>query len=314
MTAVLPKAVQAQLDQAEQLEKAIAAKNAPQEPTPPAEPAANEPPAEPVQQTAPEPVAAPTGDPDIHERYITLKGKYDAEVPRLVEGLRERDRQIAELQERMKKLEEKPVEPPKAEPLVSDKDVEAFGDDMIDLVRRAAREEFGRLAGSLMAEIRKELAPVREQVGTVATRQKLTEEERFYQTLSTLVPEWEQINTDQRWLEWLAEVDPFVGNIRQAALDSAVQALDARRAAAIFSAWKAQFQPKVKSPATELQRQVSPPKSGASVPVQPAAKIWTNAEYQAAFDPRLTRHMSAAEIASLQAEADRAAQENRVRW
>lgn len=315
MTAALPKAVKAQLEQAEQIEKALAAKNAPQEPEPPVEPPETEPPAEPQQQAAPEPVVTPPGDePDIHERYITLKGKYDAEVPRLVEGLRERDRQITELSERMKQLEQKSAEPPKADPLVSDKDVEAFGDDMIDLVRRAAREEFGRLAGPMLAEIRKELTPVREQVSTVVNRQKLTEEDRFYQTLTGLVPDWEQINADQRWLEWLGEIDPLVGDVRQAALDTAFRAMDAKRTAAIFNTWKAQFQPKVKSPVQELQRQVSPSKSGASAPVQPAAKIWTNAEYQAAFDPRLTRHMSAAEIASLQAEADRAAQENRVRW
>lgn len=322
--AVLPKAVQKQLDEAQAIERKLAGKQdstaevTPEpstDPQPAAEPAAAEPAAQTPEQPAPEqaPKAA-DGDAEYwRKRFDTVQGMLNSEAQ---QG-KELSARVNSLVQEIEQLKHKPAEPErKPEALITDKDEEAFGADLIDLARRAARDEFSRLSAGVLDEIRRELAPLHAQLGTVTKRQATTEQDRFYQLLAQTVPEWEQINQDQRWLAWLAEFDPIAGKTRQQALDEAAATLDAQRTAAMFTLFKAQLKPAAGKSAAheELQRQVTPTKTSASAAVPQAARVWSKAEYERAFDPRTTRSMSQAEVAQLQAEADRAAQEGRIRW
>lgn len=323
-TAALPKAIQRQLDEAEQIEKAIANRGVSEveqpgtDPEPEVVTPAPVPAPAPVVETHSQPAAETErrdSDDAVYwrKRFETVQGMLNAEVKRIEQSFADK---VSVMQKQFEQaVKQAPAQLPQSEALISSKDEEAFGSDLIDLARRAAREEFGRLAAGLVGEIRKELTPVREQVGKVAERQEVSEQDRFYQTLTALVPDWEKINADTRWLEWLAEVDPMLGAPRQVALDSAHNTMDVQRVAAVFNTWKNQFMPKqAKNTNRELERQVAPPKSGGSAATPVAPKVWTRAEYERAFDPRLTRSLSQAEIAQLQADADRAHQEGRIRW
>lgn len=324
-TAVLPKAIQKQLDQAAEIEQAMAERNAPKEPeavveTPPEPEVA---PAPAVPELTPDPTPEPrqqtaTGnerDNDAvywRKRFDTVQGMLNSEVKRMEQSFADK---VASMKHEFEQaVKQAPANMPSTAALISAKDEEAFGSDLIDLARRAAREEFSRLAAPLVAEVRRELNPVREQVGKVVERQASGEQERFYQVLTAMVPEWEQINADTRWLEWLGEVDPLLGAARQTALDTAHQSLDVQRVAALFNTWKAKYMAKPKTAARDLERQVAPSKTGGSQAVPSAPKLWSRADYERAFDPRVTRSMAATDVAKLQAEADRAAQEGRVRW
>ncbi len=142
----LPKQVEAQLRELEQIEKQIAESQnpAPADPepqskdNPPAEPSTPEPPAQqqvPV-ESKPEPTEPAIAEETWQSRYIALKGKYDAEVPRLHADVRELKAQVDALR---KASETKPVEtkkPTVAEKLVTDADVEAFGSDLIEVQRK----------------------------------------------------------------------------------------------------------------------------------------------------------------------------------
>ena len=317
-TATLPKAVQRQLEEAERIERAIAERNTSQEPAAPAEgtgePEAAVTPEAPAVETPTQVAAGPEdkGSDDAaywRRRFDTVQGMLTAEAQQrktLADKLDQMQRQVEQMHQAPAK---------QAEPLVSAKDEEVFGSELIDLARRAAREEFSRLAAPLVSEMRKELNPVREQVGKVAERVEVNEHDRFFSTLGALVPEWEQINADTRWLEWLAEVDPMLGAPRQVALDSAHNSLDVQRVAAVFNTWKNQFMPtKGKAANRDLERQITPPKSSGGGTPSAAPKIWTRAEYERAFDPRLIRTLSQVEVAQMQADADRAHQEGRIRW
>lgn len=315
-SAALPKAVQRQLAEAEKIERAIAEQQKASE-APPVAPSTE---AEVIEQPTPAPAVetpkAAAAETEVksddaaywRKRFETVQGMLNAEATRN----RETSQQVDALRRQVEELTKPPAKAP--EPLVSAKDEETFGSDLIDLARRAAREEFGRLAGSLVAEIRKELNPVREQVGKVAERQGMTEQERFFQSLTDMVADWETINEDPRWLQWLEQVDPLLGAPRQVALDNAQAALDAKRVAALFNMWKEQFQPQQKSANRELERQVAPPKSAGSAPAPASKKIWTRQEYERAFDPRIAKTMSQEQLAQLRADADTAVAEGRVRW
>ncbi len=319
-TVSLPKAIQKQLEDAAEIERALAeqevsAENQAMPEQPSHEPSVAQPeeevqqPIVAAEQTATETEKKPEDDAAYwRKRFETVQGVLDVEV-------RQRKELKQALDEMQRQLQEREQQKSTEYSLISEKDEEVFGSDLIDLARRAAREEFSRLAGSLVADIRRELNPVREQVGKVVERQAMTAEEQFFNTLSQAVPDWEQINADTRWLRWLEEVDPILGAPRQLALDDAHQKLDVRRVIALFNTWKDLFvakQQKVNN--RELERQVAPPKTTSSAAVPNAPKIWSRADYERAYDPRLARAMEPEKINALRAEADRAAAEGRVRW
>jgi type II secretory pathway pseudopilin PulG len=316
----LPKAIQNELAQAEAIEKQLADEAASKvgntEPAP--EPTPTEPtevPSEPKPAEEPKPAV----DAEWKQRYDILQGKYNAEVPRLHDQLKSQGDVLQQLQHELEALKNKPAEPqqPK-ESLVTDKDEETFGSDLVDLARRVSRDEASQTLQriNMIENAIQQLMQLSQKVTAVETNQVQTAQDKFWTSIATAVPDWKEINHEAQWLSWLAEYDIVAGKTRQESLDEASQRLDADRVAGLFKLWKTQFRPAepVKSNTdAELSRQVAPPKQGASsVPTQ--QKIWTGAEYERAYDPRLMTQMSADEVDSLQAEAERAVQEGRVRW
>ncbi len=312
----LPKAIEDMQAQADQIQAAIDAEvNG-------AQPAAEDPPVQavPSQSDAPQPQAVPVqpvqnDEGDWKQRYLSLQGMFNSQIGQLQAQLRQ---QMEISQQLTQRLNEKPTPAPeKPAPMVTDKDEKAFGADLLDVMRRVAQEEFARLSAPILAEMERRLAPVQEQVGSVAQRQQLTAVEQFWAALDAAVPDWKDINTNPSWIQWLEVFDPIAGKSRQDALNEAQQANDARRVVAMFNLWKAQNQAPAQAQASqarkELARQAAPAKSAGGVPSQPAAqKIWSIAEYQAVYDPRLKNTHTAQEIAALQAEADKALEEGRV--
>jgi len=103
----LPRQVEAQLKELEEIEKQLAAQQNPQatpeEPAPqpaePAEPTQNIEPVAPQPEVKPEkPVEPEVPEETWQQKYKTLKGMYDAEVPRLHSDIRDLKSQMDKLQ------------------------------------------------------------------------------------------------------------------------------------------------------------------------------------------------------------------------
>ncbi len=100
---------------------------------------------------------------------------------------------------------------------LKDEDVEAYGQDMIDVIRAAAHDEFGPALSRLQAEnaeLTKQLGGV---VDTASKSEALTTEA----LLDREVPKWRDINMDPEFLSWLGEPDVFSGVPRQQLLNDA---------------------------------------------------------------------------------------------
>lgn len=313
----LPKQVQDQLDALEALEKQLAdGKNpAPAEPTP-AEPTP-EPAPEPAEPKPVEPKPEPT-EPVVAEetwqqKYKTLKGMYDAEVPRLHSDIRELKSQM----ESLRKAAEAPkpeVKPAKVEKLVTDADVEAFGSDLIEVQRKVAREVAAEFRGELDA-IKAENEQLREQLN--ATGSKVSEAS-FEQRLHRLVPDFQVVNADPKWIAWLNEVDPLLRGPRIAVAQEAFNRGDAEGIAHYIGLFKQTLAPVVEptnSKAEEIARQVQPSRSATSAPVaSPKGKIYTDRDIQQMFKKsvELGSRGQPDEARKLEAEIDLAYKEGRV--
>lgn len=321
----LPKAIQAEVDAAAAIEAQIAAKQAAPQgntPEPQAEPAAT-PATEPADKVT-EPTPQPTDDHQDDawkQKFDVLTGKYNAEVPRLYQQLKEQASALDRLQAELEANKAKPAEPEKAkESLVTSNDEETFGSDLIDLARRVTRDEVGVVLNRIgqLERMLENISQLPKQVEQVVQSQQESNEQRFWGAVAAAVPDWNQVDADPRWIEWLGQTPPFAVKTYRELAGDAIAAGSVDKIAELVKAWKqdagiAQAQQTQSNNKQELQRQVAPTKSNASN-VPQGKKVWTGADYEKAFDPRLSTEMSEADIEALQAEAELAYQEGRIQW
>jgi hypothetical protein len=279
----LPKQVQAQLDAANRvLEQANNPTSAPPEAAPPdpAQPpqaAANEPQAtpEPPESAAPA-VTPPRQDEETWEaRYKALKGMYNKQVPELQQQVTQL---TSRLEEAIKRLDQASVQQPQQPPAptADPQDVEAFGEDLVNMVKRTAERMFGGAAKTIEASVNQlndRLAQIEKRLQGTTETVEMTAEQTFFDRLTKLIPNWVEINDDERFKAWCIEIDPMYGLPRQRALNAAQQAFDADRAAAVFRAYIGTQPATPKPTAPPVDTQVSP-RAAASAPpsTPPSAK------------------------------------------
>ena len=315
----LPRQVEAQLRELEALEKQLADE---QNPAPAVtEPKPTEPPQDPqpapTEPTPVEPTPTPT-EPVVAEekweqKYKTLKGMYDAEVPRLHADMRDLKAQMDNLR---KAAETKPVEPAKpktAEKLVTDADVEAFGSDLIEVQRKVAREVAAEFRGELDT-MRAENEKLREQLTSTGTQ---VSEASFEQRLYRMVPDFEAVNVDPKWIAWLNEVDPLLRAPRSSVAQQAFNRGDAEGVAHYVSLFRQGGKPvePTADKTNELELQIQPNRSATSTPpTSQKGKVYTNADIEKMFrkatDLGIRGQTDAAK--KLEAEIDAAFMEGRV--
>lgn len=325
MEMTVPQHVQEQFDAAQVLQQQVyaPASDKPTEAveqtgTPAEQPVVAEAPVQPVEPVqAPEPPKVePTKEDD---RYKTLKHKYDAEVPRLHQAVKERDAELQALKARLESLEkqaEKPLEEPKQ---ITDKDVEYFGQDLVDMVRRAAADVVRVESAKLLASVDERLKAIIGALGQVEEKVVISEADKFWGRVRTLVPDWDDVDADKGWIDFLSQSPDYTTETYRELAAKAIQSGKADKVANLVKTWrgftvKEQPQPATpKQPHPDLQRQVAPPTAKASTP--PAGqKTYTMAEYQALFDPRNPLGLSAKDLEAAQSDANRALAEGRVRW
>lgn len=326
----LPKQVQAQADALEQFEKQVAAARAATEPKP------TEPPNSPTDPEgsapAPAPAPAPADPPKPtdddsstwRQRYLSLQGQYNSQVPELQRQVHTLTESVAQLTQQLKAQEAPaPAPEPEAE-LVTKKDVDAFGEDLVDLARRIAKDEFGKRESKYLKQIEAlqgQLAEAKGQVGEVVESTAKSANERFFATLDSRLPGWDKVQATTECQEWLGTRIPGTAVTWDAALKEAARARDVKAILEIFEVFFEKhptLNPKPSSaqaPAKqELQRQVAPSKSAASSPSANTKRTYTGADYQAE-SMRLMRLMQkgqAEEAARLEAELNAALAEGRV--
>ena len=181
----------------------------------------------------------PTGDPtpsgadnEWEQRYKTLQGRFETELNR---G-REMRGELNSLREivtgiQRERAPERP--PPTITPtgqLVTPKDVEDYGQELIDRVQVWARAAVAPLLHQM--ELRILAAEGRTNEVTAQTLTQRTDSD-----LDREVPNWRQINVDQRFLNWLDLYDMFSGQQRLKLLQEAYAAGNSSRCAAFFRAF-----------------------------------------------------------------------------
>lgn len=291
----LPEQIQRQVDEAKDIIAKHYGTEAQADPQPDASAADQAPPAE---GSEPAPAATvvtqPVGDDDktYEQRWRSLQGIYNSTA----QQLKAQESRMRDLENLIASLQTAPrTEPAPAKQHVTDSDVETFGVDEVDMMRRAAREELAPFVGALSA-LREEvaalkgLAPV---VNTVAANQRVSAEEKFFGQLTERVSDWQTINANRKFHEWLLTPDPMTGITRQTYLEEAQRSFDILRTVNIFGAWKQVSGTSTVTPgkthltsvASELELQVAPGRKIATpAPASSEGRQWKTTEITAFYD------------------------------
>jgi len=351
----LPKQIAQNVAAGEQAEAVLAeAVAVTQEPT--TEPVSAEPAPEPVtqpvqdgQNATPITDGAPATDQGSPEQEPTADGK-DAQRYRTLQGMFEKARsdwdaertslqsQLTDLTARITKLNEQAhadtgtVEPAAPQSMVTDADVEDFGADMIDMVRRVVQETFPADAlKSQLSQLGDRLSTLERGQSQLAQTTAESAEAAYYKQLTDSLPQWQEINADPLFLQWLQDVDPLSRMPRQAYLNHAFQQRDVAQTVDLMTTWANEAgitlngtpQPQmVQAPVTDptpqpdpLASQVQPQtvQSPSAAPTE--APVWTPAEVQAFYtDVSRGKFRDDPErAAAIEAEINLALQQGRVR-
>ena len=230
---------------------------------PPADPPAD--PVPPATSNDSTPPPATGVDETVEHRYKVLQGKYNSEVPRLSAENKDLKGRLQQLENDLEVL--KNTKPP--EVLVKPEEIEQYGEGLIDVARRIAREE---LAGK-----EAEIAALKARIDSISNVTTQNVEAGFFKSLTEMVPDWEQLNQDSKFLNWLEEIDELTGESRQSLLSRAEKSRDAVRTAKFFNAFKKTSTSWAATNNQALDSQIAPPtKKAPNAP--PAKKIWTRNE------------------------------------
>lgn len=297
----LPPAVRKQVEEADKL---IAEMSKAQEADPddsPAEmptevPEAHAKEAQQIKQREPEPEAKRE---DWKQKYSVLKGKYDAEVPRMADDIRELKQMLQQSREesikthaKLEALSQRPAEKSQpAAPLVTAEEIDQFGPDLIDVVERVAKQAVAPYVDQKFNEVSSTVKQVNESVANSQKSMAELARERLYSALDNKVADWETINKEPAFLEWLKGEDGFSGQPRGATLRAAFERNDAERVVKFFKSFQAENavgndDPGSDAPVAETQQESRPnldnlvapgtPKTGSTDAQKESGKrVWT---------------------------------------
>lgn len=254
-----------------------------------------------VSEPAPSPEPAGPGDgtqeESFEQKYRSLQGMYNSEVPRLNAQNQELAQRLEQMEQLIASIQAAPATPPVAEPtappasLITDEEREEYGESL-DIMRKVSQEVAAAYQGridqleSVIANMQGTVMPRVEQL---ASQQAHTAEQAFWSDLTIAVPEWRTTNENPDFQSWLLEVDPLSGLPRQTYLDDAQRNLDAIRVASFFTSWgqvngTVTPKPNRTAPNSELEKQVAPGRGRTSAtPPGNAPVTYTPADITAFF-------------------------------
>jgi hypothetical protein len=252
---------------------------------------------------------------DWEQRYNTLQGKYNSEIPELRGQINSLQTMIAQMNVQPRRAEEtfeqprtRPLPPPVRE--IPREDVDTYGQDLIEATQRWTE---ARLA-PMIQDLERRVLSVE---GGNQQLASFSMQNRVDAALARDIPDWDVINHDPNFILWLDQMDMFSGRKRKQMIDEAYNAGDAARTVAFFRAYKNEqtvvgqrpgiqpVQTEVTPPADRLPladlavpgrgRAVSSPAPGA-----PEQRIWTAADVNSFY-----RQKQQGRWTGREAEADR---------
>ena len=177
-----------------------------------------------VQPAAPVPVPTPAEikTVDYAAEYNSMRGRW-AQSQQIVGTLQEQLRSLAAEVAQLRR----PPEPQKN--LLTAEDEKAYGPELIDMTRRAARDA-----------MKDDLAEVKRKQDELNRREQRMQNQMVFNSLDAAMPDWRTTNTSDDFKAWLSLPDVYSGRVRHDMLVEAFQAAAVPRVLAFFNSYLAE--------------------------------------------------------------------------
>lgn len=131
-----------------------------------------------------------------------------------------------------------PATPPElqAQSLLTPQEIADYGEDFLTVVGKKARE----IAGAEIAGLKAEIEQLRNGVRATSQVSAAQARDTMLAHLDEKIPEWRNLNEDEKFLSWLRLPDPFSGAIRHDLLKAAYDQNNAARVQAFFQGFLAE--------------------------------------------------------------------------
>ena len=178
-----------------------------------------------AQRTAPTPQAPqPQTQEDWEHQFRSLKGRYDRDA----DEKRRLNQQIVDMQRLMAQIGPPPnasegsgvrfnTAPPPPGKRVTQKEVDEYGQELMDVMGRRAAEVYEPILQQVMGELQQ----VKRQVGGVQNSVVFDARVKMYDDLAREVPNWDAVNNSPQFAQWLDQVDPISRKQRRNFLNEA---------------------------------------------------------------------------------------------
>ncbi len=240
---------------------------------------------------------------DWEQKYRTLKGMYDKEIPNYVAEVRQLKQEIKNLQYR--KEEPTPV-PTKAQEDLDPSAYEDYGEDMMKLVRQI------QVMKGHLDEVKQENQMLKQGVDKVNTSYQQVDYNSFLDRVKQAVPQFDEQDTDPEFLHWVDKMGIDLASIgKNRDVNRAIEVYKA------YSNFSGKYQPK-QEPASEpppkkdVRNQVAPPKSRPTPVNEKGPKMWQRGEIEQAYKDIQAGKYSQEEAYKLKQQIFNAQREGRI--
>lgn len=207
------------------------------------------------------------------QKFRTLEGKYNAEVPRYAAEVRQLKQEILNLQNmfQQQKSQVKPEDAPEMGDL-NPEDYDDYGDDMKKLASTVNR------LNAVIKKLSDDNNKLRDQVTTVYQDTENTSFNAFLDKVRSAYPAFDAQDRDPEFIEWVNNMGIDLGAIGKSRdVNKAVEVYKA------FSRITGKYQPETPPPPPvpskeRIEKQVAPPKSRPIPPQDGKKKQWTRAD------------------------------------
>ena len=237
---------------------------------------------------------------DWKQKYNVLQGKYDAEVPRLSEQLRDANMRINGLEDRLASTAPAPAAEPESKPRTdfTPEEIADYGEDLLDVMGRKAREIVESEYLPQMKTMTAEIGSLRTQIGETGQKVAKQETNEVFAQLDGTVENWRKVNVDPAFHVWLDQVDPCRGETRKNLMLNAFNRKNAQQVKAFFDKYVEENATVIPNPTAvpsgqggqttttlDLNEYVAPgqPRTGGDVSAPKDKRIWTNVEVGAFY-------------------------------
>lgn len=179
---------------------------------------------------------ADASDETWKHKFLSMQGRYNSEVPKLRDQMKNMAAEIGNLNKLLTTVRQptttvKPEDTFKSS--LTPEEIAEYGPELVEFI--------GKVVQDKTAEHVREINHLKGQLKQTDTQMAGNARQQLLNNLAAQVPNWEEVNDSQEFVEWLGLPDAYSGDIRHNMLRASFEANNSPRVIAFFKGFLAEM-------------------------------------------------------------------------